>query len=239
MTLKMSCQTPFYQTKNVHGTDPAANSVSSQRHLVDTKLEMVRANGLPQFVGALRALRLLYRPNRFWGDEVDRCLQGCAGQSQSEPGGDRSARVADQRGAFRFRKHKCERRFGRSQPLHPDFRSQRKSNDLLEGREVARSLELYRSRGRDREDRRTNRSKEDGRGGRAVMSEQVPIASTRLSVSAVLFAIIGGIAGIALGLGLGLLIGGALAAAFHANARFATSWRVRIGKKRATVYVWR
>ena len=69
------------------------------------------------------------------------------------------------------------------------------------------------------------------------MSEQVPIASTRLSVSAVLFAIIGGIAGIALGLGLGLLIGGALAAAFHANTRFATSWSIRIGKNRATVYV--
>lgn len=49
------------------------------------------------------------------------------------------------------------------------------------------------------------------------MSGQVPMASKRLSVSAVLFAIVGGIVGIALGLGLGLLIGGALAAAFHVS----------------------
>jgi len=43
------------------------------------------------------------------------------------------------------------------------------------------------------------------------------MASKRLSVSAVLFAIVGGIVGIALGLGLGLLIGSALAAAFHVS----------------------
>src|SRR5439155_14190937 len=96
-----------------------------------------------------------------------------------------------------------QRRVRCSESLHSRLRSKGKRNNLPSGNKVAWPVELFRTCPGNRKNGSTDRSSPAADGGEFALIIPVKIAINKLSISAILFGIIGIGAGLFLGFGLG------------------------------------